>query len=120
MAKQITYRRVYEEISPGDGKRVLVDRVWPRGMRKEDAHLDEWLREIAPSSDLRKWYAHEPSRFTEFRRRYLAELRDAGHRQAAEHLRDMAAHDTLTLLTATRDVDHSQAAVLAEWLAKKQ
>ncbi|MFF6829110.1 DUF488 family protein [Streptomyces longwoodensis] len=120
MAKQITYRRIYEETSPVDGKRVLVDRVWPRGMRKEDAHLDEWLREVAPSSDLRKWYAHEPSRFTEFRRRYLAELRDAGHRQAAEHLRDIAAHDTLTLLTATRDVDHSQAAVLAEWLAKKQ
>ncbi|MGO4758174.1 DUF488 domain-containing protein, partial [Streptomyces sp. 2MCAF27] len=111
---------VYEETSPADGKRVLVDRVWPRGMRKEEAHLDEWLREVAPSSDLRKWYAHEPSRFTEFRRRYLAELRDAGHRQAAQHLRDIAAHDTLTLLTATRDVDHSQAAVLAEWLAKKQ
>ncbi|MFF4546585.1 DUF488 domain-containing protein [Streptomyces sp. NPDC001435] len=120
MVKQITYRRVYEESSPADGKRVLVDRLWPRGMRKEEAHLDEWLREVAPSSDLRKWYGHEPSRFTEFRRRYLAELRDAGHRQAAEHLRDIAAHNRLTLLTATRDVDHSQAAVLAEWLAKKQ
>ncbi|UXY25320.1 DUF488 domain-containing protein [Streptomyces sp. HUAS TT20] len=120
MVKQITYQRVYEESSPADGKRVLVDRVWPRGMRKEEAHLDEWLRDVAPSTDLRKWYAHDPSRFTEFRRRYLAELRDAGHRQAAEHLRDIAAHDRLTLLTATRDVDHSQAAVLAEWLAKKQ
>ncbi|MEU1785367.1 DUF488 family protein [Streptomyces sparsogenes] len=120
MVKQITYRRVYEETSPADGKRVLVDRVWPRGMRKEEAHLDEWLREVAPSSELRKWYAHEPSRFSEFRRRYLAELRDAEHRQAAEHLRDIATHDRLTLLTATRDVDHSQAAVLAEWLAKKQ
>lgn len=119
MAKQITYRRIYEETTPADGRRVLVDRVWPRGMRKEEAHLDEWLREVAPSSDLRKWYGHEPSRFTEFRRRYLAELRDAGHRQAAQHLRDIAAHDRLTLLTATRDVDHSQAAVLAEWLADK-
>ncbi|MFI7310993.1 DUF488 domain-containing protein [Streptomyces hygroscopicus] len=120
MVGQITYRRVYEESSPADGKRVLVDRVWPRGMRKEDAHLDEWLRDIAPSGDLHTWYAHEPSRFTEFRRRYPAELRDAGHRQAAEHLRDLAAHDRLTLLTATRDVDRSQAAVLAEWLAGKQ
>ncbi|MEU2688013.1 DUF488 family protein [Streptomyces hygroscopicus] len=120
MVEQITYRRVYEKSSPADGKRVLVDRVWPRGMRKEDAHLDEWLRDIAPSSDMRTWYAHEPSRFTEFRRRYLAELRDAGHRQAAEHLRDLAAHDRLTLLTATRDVDRSQAAVLAEWPAGKQ
>ncbi|MDX3100284.1 DUF488 domain-containing protein [Nonomuraea angiospora] len=116
MAVHITYRRVYEETPPGDGKRVLVDRVWPRGMRKQDAHLDEWLRDVAPSSELRRWYGHEPSRFAEFRRRYLAELRDAEHREAARHLRDLAAHDDLTLLTATKDVDHSQAAVLAEWL----
>ncbi|MER6567838.1 DUF488 family protein [Streptomyces sp. NPDC001093] len=120
MARQIAYRRVYEETSPQDGKRVLVDRVWPRGMRKEDAHLHEWLRDVAPSSDLRKWYGHEPSRFTEFRRRYLAELRDTEHREAAEHLRDLAAHDRLMLLTATKDVDHSQAAVLAEWLTGKR
>ncbi|WP_327128774.1 DUF488 family protein [Streptomyces sp. NBC_01727] len=120
MAEQITYRRVYEETAPKEGKRVLVDRVWPRGMRKEDAHLDQWLRDVAPSTELRKWYSHEPSRFTEFRRRYLAELRDAGHREAVEHLRDLAAHDKLLLLTATKDVDHSQAAVLAEWLAKKR
>ncbi len=120
MAKQITYRRVYEETAPKDGKRVLVDRVWPRGMRKEDAHLDAWLRDVAPSSELRKWYGHEPSRFAEFRRRYLAELRDTGHRQAVERLRDLAAHDKLMLLTASRDVDHSQAAVLAEWLTRSR
>ncbi|WP_069813969.1 DUF488 domain-containing protein [Streptomyces sp. TP-A0874] len=116
MAKQITCRRVYEETSPREGKRVLVDRVWPRGMRKETAHLDEWLRDIAPSKELRHWYGHEPSRFREFRRRYLAELRDSGHQEAAEHLRDLAEHSKLTLLTATRDVDHSQAAVLVDWL----
>ncbi|MDN5382543.1 MULTISPECIES: DUF488 domain-containing protein [Streptomyces] len=116
MTRRIVCRRIYEEASPQDGKRVLVDRVWPRGMRKEDAHLDEWLREIAPSSELRRWYGHDPARFDEFRRRYRAELRDAEHREAAEHLRDLAAHDRLTLLTATKDVDHSQAAVLAEWL----
>ncbi|MFF6994905.1 DUF488 domain-containing protein [Streptomyces sp. NPDC008313] len=116
MAEQITYRRVYEQTGPKDGKRVLVDRVWPRGMRKEDAHLDEWLRDIAPSSELRTWYGHEPSRFAEFTDRYLAELRDAGHREAVGHLRDLAAHGRITLLTATKDVDHSQAAVLAEWL----
>lgn len=116
MAKQVTCHRVYEETSPRDGKRVLVDRVWPRGMRKEDAHLDEWLRDVAPSTELRRWYAHEPSRFAEFRRRYLAELRDPAHREAAGHLRDLAAQTRLTLLTATRDVQHSQAAVLAEWL----
>jgi uncharacterized protein YeaO (DUF488 family) len=116
MAKKITYRRVYEETSAKDGKRVLVDRVWPRGVRKADAHLDEWLRDIAPSTELRKWYGHEPGRYDEFRHRYLAELRAPGRRQAAEHLRDLADHDKLTLLTATKDVDHSQAAVLAEWL----
>jgi uncharacterized protein YeaO (DUF488 family) len=86
-------------------------------MRKEDAHLDEWLRDVAPSTELRRWYGHEPGRFAEFRRRYLAELRDPGHRQAADRLRDLASHDRLTLLTATKDLDHSQAAVLAEWLA---
>ncbi|MEU6407027.1 DUF488 family protein [Streptomyces sp. NPDC046985] len=116
MAAPITCRRVYEDASPRDGRRVLVDRVWPRGMRKEDAHLDEWLRAAAPSTELRRWYGHEPDRFAEFRRRYRAELGDAGHREAAAHLRDLAARGRLTLLTATKDLDHSQAAVLAEWL----
>ncbi|MFB6777480.1 DUF488 domain-containing protein [Streptomyces sp. NPDC056352] len=120
MARQITYRRVYEQAAPKDGKRVLVDRVWPRGMRKEDTHPGEWLRDVAPSSELRKWYDHGPSRFTEFRRRYLAALRDAGHHEAAEHLRDLATHDKLMLLTATKDADHIRAAVLAEWLTKSR
>lgn len=118
MAKQITYRRIYEETSPSDGTRVLVDRVWPRGMRKDDAHLDEWLRDVAPSTDLRRWYGHEPSRFEEFRKRYVAELRDSEHQKAAEHLRELASHGKLTLLTATKDLDHSQAAVLATWLTE--
>ncbi|SHM10682.1 DUF488 domain-containing protein [Actinacidiphila paucisporea] len=118
MAESITYRRVYEEAAPGDGTRVLVDRVWPRGLRKQDAHLDEWLRDVAPSTDLRRWYGHEPDRFAEFRRRYRAELRDAEHQAAAEHLRGLAGDGRrLTLLTATKDVDHSQAAVLTQWLA---
>ncbi|WP_055589107.1 DUF488 domain-containing protein [Streptacidiphilus griseoplanus] len=112
MAKNITCRRIYEEASPGDGVRVLVDRIWPRGVRREDAHLDEWLRDVAPSADLRHWYSHQPERFTEFRRRYLAELRDPERQQAVRHLREIAEHDGLTLLTATRDVEHSQAAVL--------
>lgn len=114
---RINCRRVYEESSPEDGTRVLVDRIWPRGMRKEDAHLDEWLREVAPSTELRHWYGHEPGRFAEFRRRYLDELRDPRRRQALGRLRELAAQDRLTLLTATRDVTHSQAAVLAERLA---
>jgi uncharacterized protein YeaO (DUF488 family) len=114
---QVSCRRVYDKPGTKDGTRVLVDRVWPRGVRKEDAHLDEWLRDVAPSTELRRWYGHEPERFAEFRRRYLAELRDAEHREAAGHLRDLAEHHRLTLLTGTKDVDRSQAAVLAEWLA---
>ncbi|MFF4651138.1 DUF488 domain-containing protein [Streptomyces sp. NPDC001380] len=113
MAKSITCRRIYEEAAPGDGVRVLVDRIWPRGVRREDARLDEWLQDVAPSADLRHWYAHRPDRFAEFRRRYQAELRDPERRQALEHLREIAEHGGLTLLTATRDVEHSQAAVLA-------
>jgi uncharacterized protein YeaO (DUF488 family) len=85
-------------------------------MRSEEAQVDEWLRDVAPSTELRKWYGHESSRFTEFRRRYLDELGDSEHRDAAGHLRDLADHDEVTLLTATKDVEHSQAAVLAEWL----
>ncbi|CAO5179444.1 putative DUF488 domain-containing protein YeaO [Frankia sp. AiPs1] len=116
MAAQINCRRVYEAISPSDGRRVLVDRIWPRGMRRQDARLDEWLRDVAPSSELRTWFGHEPSRFAEFRLRYRAELGDAGHHEATEHLRDLADHGKVTLLTATRDIERSQAAVLAEWL----
>lgn len=112
----VTYRRIYEEASPSDGTRVLVDRVWPRGVRKDSARLDEWMRDVAPSTELRRWYGHDPDRFTEFRRRYLAELREPERRDAAERLRELAEAHDLTLLTATRDVDHSQAAVLAEWL----
>ncbi|GAA0432691.1 DUF488 family protein [Streptomyces luteireticuli] len=112
----IACRRVYEETSAADGTRVLVDRVWPRGMRKEDAHLDEWLRDVAPSTELRRWYGHRPDRFPEFRRRYLAELRAPGRRQAMAHLRELAAGHDVTLLTATKDVEHSQAAVLVERL----
>lgn len=116
MSKRITYRRIYEDTTPADGMRVLVDRVWPRGVRKEDAHLDEWMRDIAPSTELRRWYGHEPSRFSEFRRRYLAELREPQRQQAAQRLHEIADRSDLILLTATRDLEHSQAAVLAQWL----
>ncbi|ANH94579.1 DUF488 domain-containing protein [Streptomyces sp. NPDC057197] len=116
MSGRVSCRRIYEDASPRDGTRVLVDRLWPRGVSKEDARWDEWLRDIAPSTDLRRWYHHDPDRFTEFRRRYVAELGDPDHHSAAEHLHDLAAHGRLTLLTATKDVDHSEAAVLADWL----
>ncbi len=119
MGTHVTCRRIYDSASPSDGTRVLVDRVWPRGLRKEDAHLDEWLREIAPSTELRRWYGHEPRRFADFRRRYLAELREPQRQQALRHLRELAGRHDLTLLTATRDLEHSQAAVLARWLGEK-
>jgi uncharacterized protein YeaO (DUF488 family) len=116
MTRNITYRRIYEEPSPTDGTRVLVDRVWPRGLRKENAHVDEWMRDVAPSTELRRWYGHQPERFAEFQRRYRAELREPDRNRAARRLGEIAGHHDLTLLTATRDVDHSQAAVLTDWL----
>ncbi len=119
MRHRIAYGRIYDDALPSDGKRVLVDRVWPRGIRKEDARLDEWLRDVAPSTELRRWYGHEPGRFDEFRERYLAELREPERQAAAQHLRELAESADLTLLTATRDVEHSQAAVLAQWLAER-
>ncbi|MFF3918490.1 DUF488 domain-containing protein [Streptomyces sp. NPDC001852] len=120
MAGVIGYRRIYEDASPQDGKRVLVDRLWPRGVSKEEAHLDEWLRDVAPSTELRHWYHHDPGLFDEFRRRYTAELNDRDHRPAVELLHDLAAHGKVTLLTATKDVDHSEAAVLADWLNRSE
>ncbi|MEV8127715.1 DUF488 family protein [Streptomyces sp. NPDC085944] len=116
MTARVGYRRIYEEATPQDGKRVLVDRLWPRGVSKEKADLDEWLRDVAPSTDLRRWYHHDPQRYDEFRRRYFAELEDPDHEAPLRRLRDMAAHGKVTLLTATKDVDHSEAAVLAQWL----
>jgi uncharacterized protein YeaO (DUF488 family) len=109
-------RRVYEHPEPQDGTRVLVDRLWPRGLRKDAARLDEWAKDVAPSSELRTWYGHDPEKFGEFRRRYAAELAQGAPRAALEHLATLTAAGPVTLLTATRDVEHSQAAVLAELL----
>ncbi len=118
MAADIRVRRVSEEPSAEDGTRVLVDRVWPRGLRKDAARLDEWAKDVAPSTDLRTWYQHDPAKFTEFRRRYVAELAEPGPRDALARLRSEAASGPLTLLTATRELDLSQAAVLADLLRK--
>ncbi|HEV2370415.1 MAG TPA: DUF488 family protein [Acidimicrobiales bacterium] len=115
-ANRVKVKRVYEEPARSDGRRVLVDRIWPRGVAKERAGLDEWAKDAAPSTALRKWYGHDPDRFTEFRRRYRAELADDDHAEAVKHLRDLSARRRLTLLTATRDVEHSGATVLAEFL----
>jgi len=95
---------------------VLVDRLWPRGLSRSDAALDEWCREVAPSTELRTWYGHDPARFEEFRRRYLAELEDPERVAALDRLRGRAGGAPLTLLTATRQVGLSAAAVVAEAL----
>jgi uncharacterized protein YeaO (DUF488 family) len=112
----IRVRRVYEAASPDDGARVLVDRVWPRGLRKDVAHLDEWAKDAAPSTELRQWYGHDPAKFDEFRRRYLDELSGSVQRKELGRLRELAATRPVTLLTATRDVEISQAEVLAQVL----
>ena len=114
---QVRLRRVYDEPSPEDGQRVLVDRIWPRGLSRDAARLDGWVRDVAPSTALRRWYGHRPELFTEFRRRYLAELAEAQPAAALDGLRDLARTSTVTVLTATRDIDHSHAAVLARTLA---
>lgn len=114
--RTVHVRRVYEDPARTDGVRVLVDRAWPRGMTKDEAHLDEWCKQVAPSAELRKWYGHDPDRFAEFGRRYRTELKDPEHADALAHLRDLAQDGPLTLLTATRHPEISQAEVLAELL----
>jgi uncharacterized protein YeaO (DUF488 family) len=113
---KVQVRRVYDEPDTDDGTCVLVDRMWPRGMSKARAQLDEWCRTVAPSNELRTWYHHEPERFDEFARRYLDELATEGRPAALVHLRDLANHGSLTLLTATEAPDLSEAAVLATLL----
>ncbi len=113
---RVTLARVYESPAATPGRRVLVDRMWPRGMTKAAAHLDEWCRDVAPSTGLRQWYRHDPERVAEFVRRYRAELAAPPTAAALARLRELAAAGDLTLLTSTREVERSHAAVLAELL----
>ena len=101
MKTQVRLRRVYDDPSSEDGVWVLVDRVWPRGLTKAAVHLDEWVKDVAPSTQLRRWYGHQPERYTEFRRRYLIELRDAQRAATIERLRKLARTGPVTLPTAT-------------------
>jgi uncharacterized protein YeaO (DUF488 family) len=112
----IRLKRAYEPAAPEDGYRVLIDRLWPRGITRERAELDEWERELPPSTDLRQWFGHEPSRFAEFRRRYIEELRDK--RPVIARLRRQARAGTLTLVYSARDAEHNDAVVLAEVLRR--
>jgi uncharacterized protein YeaO (DUF488 family) len=112
----VRVRRIYDPATEQDGLRVLVDRLWPRGMSRSGARIDEWCRHVAPSTALRRWYGHDPERFTEFGRRYRQELGSGEQESALGHLAELAQGRTLTLLTASRDPAISQAAVLAELL----
>jgi uncharacterized protein YeaO (DUF488 family) len=120
MAKkvEVRVRRVYETPAPDDGVRVLVDRIWPRGLTKAKAKLDEWCKEVAPSTELRKWYGHDPARFEAFGRRYHVEMEQPERSEAIAHLRDLAKDRTLTLLTATKQPEISEAEVLSRVLGE--
>jgi uncharacterized protein YeaO (DUF488 family) len=112
----IRLKRAYEPASRLDGYRVLVDRLWPRGVSKEQARLDKWDKELAPSSELREWFGHEPNRFAEFRRRYIGELRR--NRSKLTELRRQARAGALTLVYSAHDSQHNDAVVLAEVLRR--
>jgi uncharacterized protein YeaO (DUF488 family) len=112
----VKLKRAYERPARTDGRRVLVERLWPRGLRKEDARIAEWLRDLAPSDGLRRWYGHAPERWPEFRRRYRAELRRPARRRLLEALADEARRGTITLVYAARDTERNSAVVVREEL----
>ena len=116
-ASALGIKRAYQKPAAGDGVRILIDRLWPRGLSKGALAVDLWPRELAPTTELRKWYNHEPRRFAEFRRRYRRELAEHAERLAA--LRDLIRGRSATLVTATRELDLSHATVLRELLTKK-
>lgn len=112
MAIDVRAKRAYDEPDAGDGYRILIDHIWPRGISKERAKLDEWARDLAPSGELRKWFDHVPERFGEFRARYRRELE--GQAERVDELRKRARKGPLTILYAARDTEHNNAVVLAE------
>lgn len=115
---QVRVRRIYDDPTPDDGRRILVDRLWPRGVSKERAHLDDWCKAIAPSNELRRWYGHVPERFEEFASRYRRELSQGEQGEALSRLAEDARNGTVTLLTATKEPEISEAAVLKSLLER--
>jgi uncharacterized protein YeaO (DUF488 family) len=112
----VRIKRVYDAAEPGDGYRILIDRLWPRGVSRERARLDEWARDLAPSDGLRRWFGHEPTRFPEFRQRYRQQLQ--GHIDRVDQLRVRASPGPLTIVYGARDTQHNDAVVLAELLSE--
>ncbi len=111
----IRIKRIYDPASPDDGKRIYIDRLWPRGMKKEEVKMDEWLKEISPSDGLRKWFGHDPSKYGEFKRRYRKELEK--HSEILERIRKEGRKETVTLLFSAKDVEHNNATVMKEILS---
>ena len=113
---QIQLKRAYDKPSKTDGKRVLVDRIWPRGIKKEQAGISLWLRDIAPSTELRKWFGHDPAKWAEFKRRYFKELKQ--HKEAVEQITEMAEHGKITLVFGAKDQEFNNAAALKDYMEK--
>ncbi|WP_029898981.1 DUF488 domain-containing protein [Desulfohalovibrio reitneri] len=112
-------KRIHDPVEPGDGLRVLVDRVWPRGVSKEEAQLDEWAKELAPSTELRRWFGHDPDKWGGFRQRYRAELQSSEKERKMEELARATGSGGVTLLYAAKDREHNNAAALRDFLAGK-
>ncbi len=119
MSKDIRIKRAYEPPDPDDGRRILVERLWPRGVRKEVLKLDAWMKDVAPSDALRRWFGHDPARWAEFSKRYLTELREPEATRAVRELRAFARDGTLTLIYAARDEAHNSALVLRGVLQRR-
>ena len=110
----VKLKRAYEPPTPDDGTRILIDRLWPRGLKKTDAAIDQWMKVIAPSTELRKWFGHDPERWQEFRRRYRSEVQE--HPEELDRLRTLAQHGQITLVFSAHDEAHNDAVVLRELL----
>ncbi|MBK1872001.1 MULTISPECIES: DUF488 domain-containing protein [Marinobacter] len=116
----IRIKRAYEDAARSDGPRILVDRIWPRGVAKEDADLEAWLKGLAPSTELRKWFDHDPEKWKEFRQRYLKELKASKEGDTADALKELQAilkeHKRITLVFAAKDTEHNNAVALRDFL----
>lgn len=115
----IAIKRAYDSPARADGTRILVDRLWPRGIKKEQAHVEKWMRELGPSDELRQFFGHDPVRWQEFRKRYLAELKRPEARSLLAELENVARNGVLTLVYSAKDQEHNQAVVLKDLLTRK-
>ncbi|MYL34610.1 DUF488 family protein [Pontibacillus yanchengensis] len=116
----VQLKRIYQDVSNQDGMRILVDGIWPRGVSKEAAQLDEWIKDVAPSSDLRKWFGHDPDKFADFKSKYKQEMdEDEGKKQALDQLKSYVKQQKVTLLFATKEEEYNHAVVLKEILTKQ-